>query len=573
MNPATASVSDKISALLLKKGVISKDQLSVAIKQQQMASEHVELGDILVELGFITNTVYFEVLNESSGVKSSDLSNTTFDWDLVHKIPKNIALQHKIVPLSMKEDVLEIATTDVYNLIAFDQIKRYFDKNIKITPLHTDEKKLLEALDMCYQYDMSIDGILNEIEQEKIGGNTVAWEHDGYINPTVRLIDVLISDAMKKGASDMHFEPQSNFVRLRYRIDGTLALIVTFHKDYWPAIVVRIKIMAGLNIAETRSAQDGRISCSILGKDVDLRVSSQPTIDGENIVIRILDRSKALMMIEELGLSSHNKDILLKSISRPYGIIIITGPTGCGKTTTLYSLLSHLNKPTVNIMTLEDPVEYKLPMIRQTGINEAANMTFANGIRSILRQDPDIIMLGEVRDADTAGMAVRAAMTGHQVLSTLHTNDAFGAIPRLFDLGVNPMMLSGLLTCIIAQRLVRKLCMHCKLEYSATDEDRTILKLPISKKQVLYRPVGCAHCNLTGYKGRIGVHEILYVDHELDDMIVRNEYRKNMIKYAINNGFKTMSYDGVQKVLAGLTDLSEMMASVDFINNGHDAAL
>jgi type II secretory ATPase GspE/PulE/Tfp pilus assembly ATPase PilB-like protein len=379
----------------------------------------------------------------------------------------------------------------------------------------------------------------------------------------VRLVDALLVDAIKQGASDVHLEPEGNFVRLRYRIDGKLVQVRSFHKDYWPAIVVRIKIMSGMNIAETRNPQDGRTSYFVLGRDIDFRVATHPTIFGENIVMRILDKHKALMPLEYLGFSRQNDQLLRKLLKRPEGIIIVTGPTGSGKTTTLYSVLSFINSVDVNIMTLENPVEYQLPMLRQSDIKDEKGMDFVTGIKSLMRQDPDIIFVGEVRDEATANMAMRAAMTGHRVFTTLHTNDAIGAIPRLIDIGIPPHLLSGSLICIVAQRLMRKLCSKCKEGAPITPEEARVLGLDPNKPVTIYHAKGCETCLGTGYKGRIAAQEIFPVDKGLDELIATGATRKTMTAYALEKGFVPMIQDGIGKVLAGITDLDELIRTVD----------
>jgi general secretion pathway protein E/type IV pilus assembly protein PilB len=341
--------------------------------------------------------------------------------------------------------------------------------------------------------------------------------------------------------------------------------IRSFHKEYWPAIVVRIKIISGMNIAETRNSQDGRISYNFNGRDVDFRVATQPTIHGENIVMRILDKKQSLVALEQLGFSDENTALLKKLLKCPEGIIVITGPTGSGKTTTLYSVLNYINSIEKNIMTLEDPVEYQLPLIRQSNIKEAHGMGFSEGIRSLMRQDPDIIFIGEVRDSDTANMALRAAITGHQVFTTLHTNDALGAIPRLVDIGIKNSMLAGALICIIAQRLTRKLCVHCKKAERATEHECKIMGLPTENPPMLYRHVGCPKCNHKGFKGRIAISEVLAVDTAMDELIANCATKKTLYEHAHSLGFKSMLDDAIDKVLKGIASLEEVMDTVDFV--------
>jgi general secretion pathway protein E/type IV pilus assembly protein PilB len=553
-----------LGGLLLERKLISKDQLEVALKHQRNSEKREDLGVILVNMGFITETALASVLSEQSGIETFDFRGAALDPILIRKIPKDIAARDKIIPIELTKNELKIATTDIYNIIAFDQIRRYFPKNTVIKPVYAHEIQIVDAISQYYEYEMSVDGILREIEAMYANSQIISGEDDSYINPTVRLVDSILYDAIKLGASDLHFEPENDFVRLRYRIDGKLRQILTFHKDYWPPIVVRLKIMSGMNIAENRNPQDGRISYPVMGRIVDFRVATQPTIHGENLVARVLDRNKSLIKLDELGMSEHNLSIIKKLIRRPEGVIIVTGPTGSGKTTTLYSILSHINSMEINIMTLEEPVEYQISLIRQSGVKEGSGLSFAEGIRSMMRQDPDIIFVGEVRDFDTAQMAVRAAMTGHQVFTTLHTNDAIGSIPRLMDLGLPGGILAGSIIGCIAQRLARRLCKFCKEEYYPNEEECRILGAEfIGNPPKLYKHKGCDECFNTGYRGRIAIHEILSITEEIDDIISRSGSRKEIYNAACANGFISMVDDGIKKVLAGITDLEELIDTVN----------
>ncbi|MEO0348162.1 MAG: GspE/PulE family protein [Pseudomonadota bacterium] len=349
-----------------------------------------------------------------------------------------------------------------------------------------------------------------------------------------------------------------------------LIQIRAFHKDYWSAVLVRMKIISGMNITETRLPQDGRINFHAAGRDIDLRVSTQPTNHGENVVMRILDSKQSLLPMIDLGFSEKSCNILKRALKRPEGIILVTGPTGSGKTTTLYSVLNYINTIDKNIMTLEDPIEYQMPLIRQTHINEAAGMTFSEGIKSMLRQDPDVIFVGEVRDSDTASMAIRAAMTGHQVFSTLHTNDSLGAIPRLIDIGIDSFLLASSLICVIAQRLARKLCLHCREEYTASEDECKILGVPTDNPPKLYRHKGCDKCMNTGYKGRIVIGEILVIDRELQELISTGATKSKMLEYARSTEFKTMQLDGIDKVLQGITDIDAIVETIDMTSRMKD---
>lgn len=545
---------------LISMGIISPDQLQIALKEQSSTKKL--LGTILTELGFITESALGEVLAETSGTQKFDPKTTMLDVTVTKQIPKELASRHKVVPISFENGELCLAMADVYNVLAIDQVRRNFPRGTKIIPMVSTETDIMEMIDQYYEYEMSIDGILREIETGIRENSRLDGKVEGYINPTVRLVNALLVDAIKAGSSDIHFEPEGTFLRLRYRIDGQMTQVRSFHRDYWNAVVVRIKIMAGMNIAETRNPQDGRISFNAVGREIDFRVATQPTVHGENIVMRLLDKTKSLVPLENLGFSDHNIKLLKRLLHRPEGIIIVTGPTGSGKTTTLYSVLNYINSMDVNIMTLEDPVEYQLPLIRQTSVREGS-VDFLNGIKSLMRQDPDVIFVGEVRDEETALMAVRASLTGHQVYTTLHTNDALGAIPRLGDIGVPPHLLAGSLICTMAQRLARKLCQHCHAPREATREECRILGYDDTTPPTIYEPVGCDKCKGKGYKGRIALIEILRVDEGMDELIGSKATRKAMMEYALDNGFVPMVMDGVDKVISGNIDIQELINTVD----------
>ena len=549
-------LGDKLKEL----GLVSDDQLQIALLEQKTSKKM--LGSILVEMGFVTESALGEVLAESAGTHKFDSKTTMLDVGVTKQIPKEVAIRHKVIPVSFQNGEVQLAMADVYNVLAIDQVRRNFPRGTKIVPVFCTESEILELIDQYYEYEMSIDGILREIETGIRENNRLDGRQEGYINPTVRLVNALLVDAIKSGASDIHFEPEGTFLRLRYRIDGQMTQIRSFHRDYWNAIVVRIKIMSGMNIAETRNPQDGRISYNVLGRDVDFRVATQPTVHGENIVMRLLDKTKSLVALEYMGFSQHNIKLLKRLIKRPEGIIIVTGPTGSGKTTTLYSVLSYINSIDVNIMTLEDPVEYQLPLIRQTNVREGS-VDFLNGIKSLMRQDPDIIFVGEVRDEETALMAVRAALTGHQVYTTLHTNDALGAIPRLGDIGVPAHLLAGSLICTIAQRLARKLCPHCRKPRQSTREEARILGYEPDDAPTIYEPVGCERCNGKGYKGRVAIIEILRVDQGMDELISTHATRTTLMEYALDNGFIPMVQDGIDKIINGEIDLPELIGTID----------
>ncbi len=559
------STTGDIGARLLEKKVISEDQLAVALKEQARLKNAKTIGSILVDLGFISEGAMGEILNESSGVTKFDIKSSIIDARLVKKVPKEFAVHNKLIPISFSKDVITIAMSDVFDIVAIDQVRRCFPPNFKIAPAYAPEADIIHAIDQYYDYEMSIEGILKEIEG--IGNtkniNDEAQLRGDYRSPMVRLVDAILTDAVHRGASDLHFEPEHLFLRIRYRIDGKMTQIRSIHRDYWSAIAVRIKILSGMNIAESRKSQDGHVNSEILGRKIDFRVSTQPTIHGENIVMRILDEKQSIVSLDTLGFSTTSCNVINKMVQRPEGVIIITGPTGSGKTTTLYTILSLINSIDKNIMTLEDPVEYHIPLIRQSSIKAETGLDFASGIKSILRQDPDVILVGEVRDKDTAITAIQAAMTGHQVYTSLHTNDALGAIPRLLNMGVPAYLMAGSLIGVVAQRLARKLCSHCKVEHTADAFEKRLLGIKHSNVSKLFKAAGCEKCNNTGYRGRTVIVEILQVDRELDEMISASAGRKEMLKYISGKDFIPMIEDGLQKVASGIIDLKELMRAVD----------
>ena len=552
-----------IANKLLEKKVISEDQLQIALREQARLKDQRTIGAILVEMGFVSEGTIGEILNESSGIKKFDLKSSIIDSRLVKKVPKEFATQNKLIPIFFNRDSVTIGMADIFDIVALDKVKRFFPPNLVISPVYVSDADIIQAIDQYYGYEMSIEGILKEIESGHADINDEAQLKGDYKSPMVRLVDAILTDAVHQGASDLHFEPENLFLRIRYRIDGKMVQIRSMHKDYWSSILVRLKIISGMNIAESRKPQDGRINSEILGRKIDFRVSSQPTINGENIVMRILDEKQSILSLDKLGFNERSINLLKKLIYRPEGMVILTGPTGSGKTTTLYTLLHSINDIDKNIMTLEDPVEYHIPLIRQSNIRTDIGMDFASGIRALLRQDPDIILVGEIRDKETAVTAIQAAMTGHQVYSSLHTNDALGAIPRLVNMGVAPYLIAGSIICIVAQRLARRLCVHCREEVPISVLEKRVLGEKYHKIEKIFKPKGCDKCNHTGYKGRIVVTEILPFDKEFDELVAISANRKEMLKYAISQGYITMAEDGLAKVVEGLMDIKELMRVVD----------
>ena len=564
-SPATPAAAAKrhIGQILISQGILTEDQLRIALLEQMKSK--LPVGKLLVNLGFVSEATLRDALSEKLGLQSVDLSQIIIDSQAMKLVPRDFALRHHIFPIALDREhgTLIVALSDTNNIVALDQLRARLRGELELESRLAGDTEISRAIEQYYGHELSIDGILHEIETGEIDYQSLAGAGEQYSQPVVRLIAALLADAVGKNASDIHFEPEQNFLRIRYRIDGVLRQIRSLHKTYWPAMAVRIKVLAKMNIAETRAPQDGRISLSLTGRQVDFRVASQATSHGENVVLRILDRQKGIVPLDGLGLESSQLDLLKRMISRPEGIILVTGPTGSGKTTTLYSILNHINSDTINIMTMEDPVEYPMTLIRQTSVNEAAKMDFANGIRSLMRQDPDVILVGEIRDEETAEMAFRAAMTGHQVYSTLHTNSAVGAFPRLLDTGVTPEVMAGNMIGIIAQRLIRRLCKHCRQPYTATSAECRLLGVKADRPPTVYRAVGCDHCDYQGYRGRLAIMEILKLDVDIDELIARRATARELQLAAIAKGFRTLADDGARRVLEGTTTLEELMRVVD----------
>lgn len=553
----------RLGELMVQQGLISQDQLRIALMEQEQ--NNIPLGRQLVRLGFVTEAMVRDLVAHTIGQESVDLSTVIADSDALKMVPEEFARRYHLLPIAYEDNIksLTIAMADMFNVVALDQLRAMLGGQIQLKPALAAEAQLEEYIDQFYGYELSVDGILREIETGEIDYQSLVAEGDQYTQPVVRLVGALLMDAVKRGASDIHFEPEYAFLRIRYRIDGVLQQIRSLHKTYWPGIAVRLKVISGMDIAETRSPQDGRLNINLGGRPIDFRVASHPTIHGENIVLRVLDREKSIIPMDRMGLRTETLDELKLMMTRPEGIMIVTGPTGSGKTTTLYSLLSHLNTESVNIMTLEDPVEYPVTMMRQTSVAEVNKVDFANGIRSIMRQDPDIILVGEIRDADTATMAFRAAMTGHQVFSTLHTNSALGTFPRLLDIGISPDIMAGNIIGVVAQRLVRVLCPHCKEAYSPDADERKLLNLTPRVEAQVYRQIGCKRCNYTGYRGRMAIIELLRIDNDIDALVARRSPLDQIRTLAIEKGFVTLADDGARRILEGYTSLSEVTRVID----------
>ena len=555
----------RIGDLLVERNLISKDQLDVAFQEKSKSNKL--LGELLVELGFITEQALSAVLAESSGFQRFVPGTTVVEAEALALLPKEAAGRYRAFPVGYDGKTLRLAMADIYDVLAIDKVKRFFPAGTIVQPLVCSDTDVAKAIDQYYGHELSIEGILKEldsIDSDEEETEYVEQTEGGYLHPLVRLVNALLLDSIKTGASDVHFEPEGNFLRLRYRIDGEMTQIRTLHKRHWAAASHRIKLMSGMNIADRMNPQDGRFTLEIGARKVDFRVSSLPTIHGENVVLRILDKAQALVTIDKLGYTPHNFDLIKKFVKKPEGIIIVTGPTGSGKTTTLYAMMAFINSLEKNIMTLEDPVEYELALIRQAQVREGSSLSFSEGIRTLMRQDPDVILVGEVRDSGTATMALRAAMTGHQVYTTLHTNDAAGCIPRLIDLGLKPSLMAGNIIGIIAQRLMRRLCDECKVMGPATAEECKLLGVDPANPPNIGHPKGCEACRKTGYRGRLAASEIMPFNDEVDTLVLEEAPLIQVKESAKKVGFVPMVEDAVTKILEGKTSMAAAMKVVDF---------
>jgi type II secretory ATPase GspE/PulE/Tfp pilus assembly ATPase PilB-like protein len=560
---AAAAPRRQLGKILRERGILSEDQLRIALLEQKRNGEH--LGRTLVRLGFVSEATLREALSENLGQSDIDVSRVVADPAALALVPKSFATRFSVLPVSLDRirRVLTVAVGNPNNVVVLDQLNEMLHGEFTTEARISSEAEVTRAIDRFYGHELSIDGILNEIETGEVDYSSITTADGGYTQPIIRLIDAIVGDAVSRRASDIHFEPEQGFVRIRYRIDGVLRQIRALHSKYWSAMLVRIKVMSGMNIAESRAPQDGRISLHLQGRYIDFRAAAQPTTYGENVVLRILDKVQSLVALDALGLAPDQFEALQLMIRRPDGILLVTGPTGSGKTTTLYSILKALNHEGVNIMTLEDPVEYPMPMIRQTSLAEGLKIDFATGIRSMMRQDPDIILVGEVRDSETASMALRAAMTGHQVFSTLHTNSALGAMARLLDLGLNPEVLAGNMIGVIAQRLVRRLCTSCKRPYQPNVAQARLLGIDPDEPHSLFDIVGCEACEQQGYFGRIALMEVVRFDADLDDLVARRATTRELRSVATQKGARTLAQDAIRRVLDGTTTLSEIARTID----------
>jgi type IV pilus assembly protein PilB len=549
VNTESAAIRRAFGKRLVVSGLCNEAQIRVADQQAQRTGD--TLAQALTGLGFIGEKDLQKALAQEAGVPFVDLGEVFVDREVTKLVPRQLAQTHKLLPLATDGQRITICMADPLDRVAQAAIQRA--TNARVEVVTATQESILAAIELYYGKGAEAD--FDTLVREALA--SAKDTSSGRESPLVLLCDQLLIYGLQRSATDIHINPEARIIRTRYRIDGQLETGPSLPAQIQPALTVRIKIMAGLNISETRVPQDGKISYRFLGKAYDLRVSTLPNIVGENIVLRILRKDNLVLGLEKLGFSPETQQRLDAILEQPNGVLLVTGPTGSGKTTTLYSILSHLNSLERNIITVEDPVEYELPIIRQCQVNPKAGLTFATCLRSILRQDPDIILVGEMRDQETAELAVRAALTGHLVLSTLHTNDAIGAIPRLTDLGLQPMMLAESVRGIIAQRLVRSLCADCAVPYRP--EARLLLRAKFPDDTIFYRGAGCSHCGNSGFRGRIAITELLPITARVAKMIAERNDPREILEAAVEEGMSVLFQDGLRKVAAQLTTLEEVM--------------
>jgi len=546
--------------MLLSEGLITQAQLDAALKAQ--AERGLPIGQLLVELGAVTEAVLTGALARQLGLEFVDLAEYPIDRGAVALLPEAMARRLLALPITWSDDRLQVAMADPGNVLAIDDLRAVTGAEIQVVV--ATRTQLAEAIDRFHRLDAEVDEVA-QIAAEELGDDddeAVAREavEDA---PIVKFVNLLIAQAVADRASDIHVEPTESDLRIRFRVDGVLHEVMHSPRSIQGGVISRLKVMADINIAERRIPQDGRISLQVAGKGVDLRVATLPTVYGEKVVMRILDKTQARLSLSDLGFHPAVLPRFEACFRKPYGTVLVTGPTGSGKSTTLYATLNVLNSTDKNVITVEDPVEYRLPGVNQVQVNPKAGLTFASALRSILRSDPDIVLVGEIRDRETATIAIEASLTGHLVLSTLHTNDAASTPMRLVEMGVEPFLVVSALDCVVAQRLARKLCDRCREEYEPTAAELTEAGWPAALLKAegaptLYRAVGCAACSRTGYRGRLAVHEVLVMSEDIRRMVVERYSSDDIKKTALAQGMLTLREDGLVKVAQGKTTLEEL---------------
>lgn len=551
----------RLGDLLIKQNVLTEEDLQKALAKQRGSGK--KIGEVLVDEGFITEEMIVRALQMQLGLKVVQLTGVNIPKEVRNLVTVDLLKKYVAIPFELdpyNANILHLAMADPMDMAAIDDIS--IVTNLQVEPYIATNREILAAIDRCYGASETLNAAKRFTqERAQLRGNILEDADDTDVSdaPIVQLVRSLIEQAIRQRASDIHIEALENNVRVRYRIDGALFEKMMYDNTLLPAISTRIKIMGGMDISEKRKPQDGRMTVMVDRQEYDIRISSIPTVHGEKIVMRISSKLSLTKNKKELGLAPDEMTRFDHMLASPYGIIFVTGPTGSGKSTTLYTALTELNKEAVNIVTVEDPVEADIEGINQIQVNNKVDLNFASALRSILRQDPDIIMIGEIRDPETASIAVQASITGHLVVSTLHTNNAVGTLNRMADMGVERYLIADSVVGVIAQRLVRKLCPHCREKRQATTEEKRIMKLPEDKEAEIYQPMGCDLCNHTGYFGRTGVFEIMEVDDDIRKLIAENGTTEELIIAARNNGMRTLRENGVRAVLEGTTSFDEMI--------------
>ncbi|NOX25154.1 MAG: Flp pilus assembly complex ATPase component [Deltaproteobacteria bacterium] len=543
-----------LGEILLKNNVVTTQTLGVALSEQKRTGEL--MGDVLVRLGFISQTDLSKALAIASDIQFVDLQQTAIDPEAINTITKETAKKFNVVPFAITDGRLQVAMDNPNDIIALDTLRH--ETGMAVDIFAADILRIADTIEMYYEVGFSLGDEIDANIRAAMGGAMVEGENQA---PIIRLVDLFIINAIRDTATDLHITPEEKSTRISYRIDGILQSSFVLPKQLHLPIINRVKIISGMDIAENRLPQGGSINFAFINRHIDIRCSSTPCSHGENLVLRILDKASAVLDLKYLGLDQTKLNTIEQEIIRPHGIILACGPTGAGKTTTLYSILRRVNALEKNVLTIEDPIEYNLPLIKQTQVNESAGLTFSMAIKYFLRQDPDIILVGEIRDLETAQIAMQAAMTGHLVLSTLHTNDAAAAIPRLLNLGVESFLIPSTLRSVISQRLARKVCRNCAVDYRPAADELAQYDLPedwLAADQSIKKAVGCDKCGDTGYRGRTGVFEILKMSAAISALISQKSSSDIIMRQAVHDGMKTIREDGLSKVLAGLTSLEEI---------------
>lgn len=553
----------QLSDILLEGGLINESQLAAAYDEHQRLGR--SLGRVLVEQGALTEGQLVAALASQIGLDFVDLTDTPIDGSALARVPASLCRRHTVMPVGYDDaDRLVVAMADPGNVFALDDIRQL--TGLDARPVVATREDLLAAIDRYYRADADFDELTSELERPEDTEDELSRMREIVEDaPIVKYVNLLITQAIQDRASDIHIEPTEHDLRIRYRIDGVLHEVMRSPKQIASGVTSRLKIMADIDIAERRVPQDGRLSVNAHGRKIDLRVATLPTVWGEKIVMRILDNSTALLDLADLGFSAENFARYEKSFTKPYGMILVTGPTGSGKSTTLYATLNIVSRPEINVITVEDPVEYRLAGINQVQVNTKAGLTFAGALRSILRSDPDVVLIGEIRDHETAQIAIEASLTGHLVLSTLHTNDAPSAITRLTEMGIEPFLVGSATDAVLAQRLARRLCTKCKEAYQPTEEELVGARFPWQPGQevpTLYRPVGCPSCSRTGYKGRLALHEVMTVTEEIERLAVARSPGAEIADVARRQGMVSLRDDGWAKVVQGVTSVEEILRVV-----------